>query len=60
MNVWNEWRHPVCELGDRDLQGQDWAGATHARKDDLGVQMTSGWLGHSKGAWRISVLCLLS
>ena len=39
----DEWRHP-------DLQGEDWAGAMHARKDDLGVRMTSGWLGHRKGA----------
>ena len=55
----DEWRRPVCELWDQDLQGQDWAGATHARKDDLGVRMTSGWLGHSKGARGFSILCLL-
>ena len=42
MNVWNEWRRPVCEPGDRDLPGEDWAGAMHARKADLDVQTTLG------------------
>ena len=49
MNVWNEWRCPVCELGDRDLPGEDWAGTTHARKEDLDVQTMLGCWVSEKG-----------
>ena len=49
MDVWNEWRRPVCESGDRDLPGEGLGWRYACRKADLDVYTVVGCWVSEKG-----------
>ena len=56
MDVWNEWRCPVCESGDRDLPGEETGLALRMQKSRPGCLHGGGMLGLGKWDCGISII----